>query len=143
MNMTPKELHQQAMKNVAESFGYQIEHLKPDSDFVAREFMWLALAGVTAAQPWAVDEPRLGQLWHEMGEPLEWPQFLALAQHLAGATAAQPQSRWPIKPLDLVQVVMPDGTHAMLKPCFAYFDAHAMQELENSLKTARQKGGAS
>jgi hypothetical protein len=44
------------------------------------------------------------------------------------------QSKWPIKPLKEVQVTLHDGTSAMLRPERAYFDAWAMQELENSLK---------
>lgn len=55
------------------------------------------------------------------------------------AAAQQPaRSSWPTEPLDLVQVVMPDGTHAMLKPCFAYFDAYAMQELEKEAEDAKE-----
>jgi hypothetical protein len=34
----------------------------------------------------------------------------------------------------MVQVTLPDGTSAALPPERAYFDAWAMQELENNLK---------
>jgi hypothetical protein len=44
------------------------------------------------------------------------------------------ECRWPTKPLGMVQVTLPDGTSAALPPERAYFDAWAMQELENNLK---------
>lgn len=42
--MNIKELHKQAMKNVADKYGYNVEHMHPDSDEVAQEFMKLALS---------------------------------------------------------------------------------------------------
>lgn len=42
---------------------------------------------------------------------------------------------WPIKPLKQVQVTLPDGTSAVATPERAYFDAWAVQELENKLKS--------
>jgi len=55
-----------------------------------------------------------------------------LLQAAAGVVASD--CVWPTKPLKLVQVTLPDGTSAALPPERAYFDAWAMQELENKLK---------
>lgn len=49
--------------------------------------------------------------------------------------------KWPIKPLKLVQVTLPDGTSAVLPPERAYFDSWSVQALENSLNADGVKEG--
>jgi hypothetical protein len=43
-------------------------------------------------------------------------------------------SVWPNKPLAFVQVTLPDGTSAIVKPERAYFDSHAVQVVDVSDK---------
>jgi hypothetical protein len=50
--------------------------------------------------------------------------------------AAQPVAQWPVKPLKEVQVTLPSGASAMLKPERAYFDSWAMNELEKKYAAA-------
>lgn len=51
------------------------------------------------------------------------------------AELERPASQWPLKPLEKVQVYLPDSEiQAVCRPAFAYFDSRAMGELEDRLK---------
>lgn len=83
-------------------------------------------------------ERRVGPVGsHARGYTHKITKALKHLDALASQGTPSPEAVWPIKPLKLVQVELPDGSEAMCRPSRAVFDAYSMQQLENQLRTTR------